>query len=102
MPDKKEAPVFGGIPTKAFTDAGEEMLKFMKSTFDATFENVAKIQSMNERVLREMIEKGKELQGDGNRVLEEFIEKAHRGQSEYKKTIDDGFKKLEDLMKAAS
>ena len=100
--EKKDGAPFGRIPGKVFVSASEDILKFMKSAFDATFENVVKIQSMNEKGIREMVEKAKELQGDSMRVVDEFVANACKGQAEYKKAVDEGFKKVEDLIKANS
>ena len=88
---------FDGFGTKAAT---EQFLKLMRSSFDATFENVVKIQTMNEKMLKDMIAKGKELQTDGVKAVDEFIANANKGRDEYKKAVEEGFKKVEQMMKS--
>ncbi len=76
-----------------------DFLNFMKSSFDATFDNVVKIQDLNEKMLKDMLDKGKEMQGDSVKMVNDFIENAKKGRDEYKKVMKDGFKKVEDILK---
>lgn len=77
--------------------AGEEILKLMKSSFQASFDNVARIQDVNEKVLKETIQKGKSVQDDALKMVDEFIENARKGQQEYRRMMEEGFKKLEEM-----
>jgi hypothetical protein len=79
---------------------GEDILKLMKGSFDATFDNVTKIQDLNEKMLRELLEKGEEAQADVVKMMNESIENAKKGRDEYRKTMEDGFKKMEEFLKS--
>jgi len=81
-------------------NAGADMLKFMKSSFDATFDNVVKIQDLNEKMFKDMIGKGSEMQTEGMAMVNDFIENAKKGRDDYKKVMEDGFKKVEETLTA--
>lgn len=87
--EQKEKAGFAGFDPNTVS---EEVIKFMKSSFDATFDNVVKIQDLNEKILRDMIEKGKEIQSDALAMVNDFIENANKGRNEYRKVMEDGFK----------
>lgn len=80
-------------------NVGEEILKLMKISFNASFDNAAKIQDVNEKVLKETIQKGKSVQDDALKMIDEFVENAKKGQEEYRKLMEEGFKKLEGMFK---
>ncbi len=90
---KKEG--FGFDPA----NAGEEVLQFMKSSFDATFDNMVKIQDLNEKMLKEMIEKGEVVKQDAAKKMNEFMEKAKQERDQYRKVMEEGFKKMESMFK---
>lgn len=79
--------------------AGENMLKLMKSSSDAMFDNLVRIQELNEKILKDMIAKGQEMQPDVTKMMNEFVENAKKGRDEYRKVMEDGFKKIEDMLK---
>ncbi len=79
--------------------AGLDVVNFLKSSFDSTLDNLVKVQDQGEKVLRDMVEKGKEVQADGEKVLNEFLVNARKARDEYKKTVEDGYKKVTDLFK---
>jgi polyhydroxyalkanoate synthesis regulator phasin len=94
MTEKKKEE-FGFDPA----NVGDEVLQFMKSSFDATFDNMVKIQDLNEKMLKEMIEKGEAVQQDAEKKMNEFMEKAKQERDQYRKVMEDGFKKMESMFK---
>ena len=80
--------------------AGEEILKLMKSSFEASFDNVTQLQEVNEKVLKEAIQQGKTARNEALKMVDEFVAHARKGQEEYRKLMEEGFKKLEDMFKA--
>lgn len=78
--------------------ATSQAFNYMKASFDAAFENVVKVQDMNEKIFKDMIQRSQELQADGIKAADEFLLKAQQGREEYKKAMEDGFKKFQDLM----
>ena len=79
--------------------AGEEILQIMKSSFEASFDNVTKLQEVNEKVLKEAIQQGQAAQDETLKMIDEFVEEARKGQEEYRKLMEEGFKKLEGMFK---
>lgn len=92
----EEKTVFAGFDPKSI---GDEVLKLMKSSFDATFENVMKIQDLNEKMLKDMLEKGKEMRADSVKMMNDLIENANRGRDKYRKVMEDGFKNMGEILK---
>ena len=79
-------------------NAGEEILKFWKLSFDTAFENVSKIQDYNQKLVGEMTSKSKEVQADATKALNDWTKTDKKGQDEYKKVVDAGFEKLQEMI----
>lgn len=79
--------------------AGENMLKLMRSSSEAMFDNLVRIQELNEKMLKDMIAKGQDMQPNMTEMMDEFIENAKKGRDEYRKVMENGFKKMEDFLK---
>ena len=78
-------------------NVGKDILRFMKSSFDATFDNAAKIQDLNERMLKNVIEVGKEMQADAVKMVDVLSENAKKGRDEYRKVLEEGLKRVEEI-----
>jgi polyhydroxyalkanoate synthesis regulator phasin len=78
---------------------GQDVVNFIKSSYESTIENITKMQDQGEKVLKEMMSKSKEVQADGEKVLDEFLSNAKKGRDEFKKLLDENFKRLEDIFK---
>jgi hypothetical protein len=60
-------------------------LNLMKFSFDVAFGNVMKLQDFNMKMLKDMLEKSKDVQADTVQAVSDFIESAREGRDEYKK-----------------
>lgn len=80
-------------------EVGEDVLRFMKSSFDATFDNLVKIQDLNERMLNEMIKRGETVQKDSMKMVQDFLAQAKQERDKYKQAVESGFKNVEQLLK---
>jgi len=76
----------------------ENVAKFIKYSLDTTFDNVAKLQEFNEKMVRDTIEAGKKAQVEAEKIVNESIEAGKKGWSEYRKAVEDSFKKVEELI----
>ena len=76
----------------------ENVAKLIKYSLDTTFDNVAKLQEFNEKMVRDSIETGKKAQAEAEKIVNESIEAGKKGWSEYRKVVEDGFKKVEELI----
>jgi hypothetical protein len=88
--EKKEMFGFEGFYPK---DAGENFMKFWKLSFDTSYENVEKIQDMNQKVWKEMYDQGTKIQADSVKVLNGIMENTKKAQDEYKEVVEAGFKR---------
>lgn len=78
----------------------ENVLKLVKFSIDTTFDNAAKIQELNDKVFRDMIEAGKKVQEDAVNAVDELSKNVKKGITDYRKAVEDGFKKVEELLQA--
>jgi hypothetical protein len=79
-------------------NVSENYAKFIKYSLDTTFENVAKVQEFNEKIVRDTIEAGKKAQVEAEKLVNESIEAGKKGWSEYRKAVTNGFKKVEEMI----
>lgn len=77
---------------------GEGVAKFIKYSLDTTFDNVAKMQEFNEKIVRDTIEAGKKAQAEAEKIVNEAIENGKKGWSEYRKAVEKGFEKIEEMV----
>lgn len=76
-----------------------EVIKYVKSTYDTMTENLIKVQEQGEKILKDSVQRTKDLQSDSEKTMNEFFENAKKGRDEFKKMMDEGFKKVEEMMK---
>jgi hypothetical protein len=91
----EEKGMFGGFdPTMIIAD----LLIFMRFSFDAAFDNVMKVQDFNVKMVKDMLEKSKDVQADTVQAVSDFIESARKGRDEYKKMITEGLDKVGEMI----
>jgi hypothetical protein len=78
-------------------NAANDALKLTKSCFDMTFATIVKIQDLGEKMVRETVELGKGMQADAVKMVDLSIDNAKKGRIEYKKAVEESFKKAEEL-----
>jgi hypothetical protein len=87
----EEKGMFGGFdPTMMI----EDVLKLMRFSFDVAFDNVMKVQDFNVKLLKDMLEKSKDVQADTLNMVFELIESVGKVRDEYKKMITEGLDKV--------
>ena len=91
----EEKGIFGGIDPSMMT---EDVLKLIRFSFDVAFDNVVKVQDFNVKILKDMLEKSKDVQADTVKVVSEFVESAKKGRDEYKKMITEGLDKVGEMI----
>jgi polyhydroxyalkanoate synthesis regulator phasin len=91
---KDEKSLFEGLYPK---NAGEDFLKLWKFSFDTAFDNLVQVQDLNEKILKDMYEKGQEIQAETAKVVNDMVENTKKGQAEYKKAVEAGFKKMQEI-----
>jgi len=91
----EEKGIFGGFDPSMMTD---DILKLIRFSFDVAFDNVVKVQDFNVKMLKDMLEKSKDVQSDTVKVVSDFIESARKGRDEYKKMITEGLDKVGEML----
>ncbi len=74
-------------------------LNFIKSSFYATLDNIYEIQELSEKVLTEMLKKGKDVHDDAEKTLSQFLDNAKKGRDDFKKVMEKGFEDIEEVFK---
>jgi hypothetical protein len=73
----------------------KQMLDFQKSTFDNTFSAMLLVQEQGERMLGIALEQSPWVPQEGKKVINEWINACKKGQEDFRKTMDESFKKVE-------
>ncbi len=73
----------------------KQMIDFNKSSFDNSFDAMIMMQEQTEKMVNSMIEQASWMPKEGKTVVGEWMSAYQKGRVEFKKTIDDSFKKVE-------
>ncbi len=76
----------------------ENVLKMTKFSLDKTFDNITKVQEFNDKIIKDTIKTGKQMQADTEKLVGELIEEGKKGWDEYRKVVEEGYKKFEALV----
>ena len=76
----------------------KQMVDFNKTTFDNTFNAIAMLQDQMERMSSMFLEQTPALPEDGKKAVKEWIKAYKTGREEFKKAVDEGYKKLEGFL----
>ena len=74
----------------------KQMIDFQKSTFDNSFSAMSMVQEQAERMVN-MSLTHTWLPEEGKKAIEDWIGAYKNGCEDFKKTVDDNFKKVEDF-----
>lgn len=74
----------------------KQFIEFQKTTVDNSFNAMKMIQEQTEKIARSFIDQASWLPEDGRKVVDQWVNAYKKGQEDYKKVVDDNFKKVED------
>ena len=74
----------------------KQMIEFNKATFDNTFSAMVMLQEQTETMVSSFMEQANWLPEEGRKVLNEWLAGYKKGRNEFKKTVDQSFKKVEN------
>lgn len=77
------------------------MIEFNKATFDNTFSAMVMLQEQTETMVNSFMEQANWLPEEGRKVLNEWLTSYKKGRNEFKKTVDQSFKKVENYFAEA-
>ncbi|NLJ29290.1 MAG: hypothetical protein GX433_14970 [Deltaproteobacteria bacterium] len=73
----------------------KQMIEFNKATFDNTFNAMVLIQEQTEKAVNTFLEQAAWLPEEGKKLLNEWVANYKKGREEFKKNVDESYKKVE-------
>ncbi len=78
----------------------KQMVEFNKTSFNNAFDAMVMIQNQAGQMSEFMLEQASWVPKDGKKAVSEWVSAVKKGREDFKKTVDDNFKKLEDMLTA--
>lgn len=79
----------------------KQMVDFQKATFDNSVNAMILFQEQAETMIALALEQSPWLPADGRRVITEWVASYKKARDEYRKTIEDNFKRVEEFFATA-
>jgi len=79
----------------------KQMVEFQKTTFDNTFNAMGMVQDQAERMLSMSLNQATWMPEEGKKAITEWSNACKKGAEDFKKTVDDNFKKVDDFFATA-
>ena len=84
------------------TNVSENVLKMMRFSLDTTFESIAKTQDFNDKLIKDVISTNRQIQANTEKMVSEWIENGKKGWDEYRRVVEEGYKKFEGFLQPQS
>jgi len=78
--------------------AFRQMVDFNKGAFNNAFNAMVMVQDQNETLATSMLNQASWLPEEGKKAIREWVDAFRKGREEYKKTVDEAFKKVEEYL----
>jgi hypothetical protein len=79
----------------------KQMIEFQKTAFDNTFTAMAMFQDQAERTFNSLLESAMwPIPEEGKKALSEWVQAYKKGRDEFKKALDESFKRVEGFFSA--
>jgi hypothetical protein len=75
-----------------------QMVAFNKAAFENSFNSMALLQEQAERTAKTILEQAAWLPDEGRKAINDWVDAYKKGRTEYKKVVDDGFRKVEEYL----
>ncbi len=75
----------------------KQIVEFQKTTFDNTFNAMVVLQEQTEKMIKAMMDQSPFLPEEGKKAVNEWIGAYKKGREDFKKMVEDNFKKVEDF-----
>ena len=79
----------------------KQMIEFNKTTFDNSFSALVMLQEQTEKMVNAFVTQAPWLPEEGKKVLDNWVKAYKKGRDDYKKLVDESFKKVEDFFASA-
>ncbi|MDY0162988.1 hypothetical protein [Desulfobotulus sp.] len=80
------------------TKIAQQIIEFQKTAFDNTFNAMVMVQNQTEKMAETFLSKNNMIPEEGQKMLQEWMLAFKKGQEDFKKTVDENFKKFESLI----
>ncbi|MBF0318802.1 MAG: hypothetical protein HQL01_03210 [Nitrospirae bacterium] len=74
-------------------------IDFIKSSFNATLDNIYEIQELSEKVLAEIAKNEKIIHEGAEQTLQNFLNTSKKSREEFKSVMENGFRQLEGILR---
>lgn len=79
----------------------KQMIDFYKTSFDNTYSALSIMQEQTERMTNMFMEQAPGLPADGKKAFQEWMKASKKSCEEFKKNVDENFKKAESIFSEA-
>jgi hypothetical protein len=73
----------------------KQMIDFNKATFDNSFNTMVLLQEQTEKMVNTFLDQATWLPEEGKKILNEWVAAYKKGREEFKKVVNDGYKKVD-------
>jgi hypothetical protein len=73
----------------------KQMIDFNKAAYDNAFKNMNMLQEQMEKVVNQYIDQASGMSDDGKKSAKEWASMYKKGYEDFKKLVDDNFKKMD-------
>jgi hypothetical protein len=80
----------------------KQMIDFNKATFDNSFNSMVLLQEQTEKMVSSFLDQAAWLPEEGKKALKEWLATYKKGREEYKKMVDEGYKKVDSFFADAA
>jgi polyhydroxyalkanoate synthesis regulator phasin len=74
------------------------VMEGMRSGMLMSFDTMNSVQEQMEKMWRTLLDQSGELQKEGEKVLQEWLENMRKGREEFRRNLEEGLRKMEDLL----
>jgi polyhydroxyalkanoate synthesis regulator phasin len=74
------------------------VMEGMRSGMLMSFDTMNSVQEQMEKMWRTLLDQSGELQKEGDKVLQEWLENMRKGREEFRRNLEEGLRKMEDLL----
>ncbi|MEW6552920.1 MAG: hypothetical protein AB1384_01360 [Actinomycetota bacterium] len=74
------------------------VMEGMRSGMLMSFDTMNSVQEQVEKMWRTLLDQSGELQKEGEKVLQEWLENMRKGREEFRRNLEEGLRKMEDLL----
>lgn len=75
----------------------KQMIDFQKTTFDNSFSAMVMLQEQTEIMANTLLDQATWMPAEGKKAINDWVKSYKKGREDFKKIVDENFKKVEDF-----